>query len=147
MTFDTSSRVNRRKPQVRNISGRSVVHAIDGPERPFPVYQFSNRVFPEKPNHNPYRNSDFVIITITPEFPSPVVGEVFSKQLEEEGSIGAVTWSLSSGALPAGLSMDAAGLISGTATTTGLTTAQILASDAGPPVNTALSRLSIQVNN
>lgn len=131
---------------MRTISGRSLIHAIDGPERPFPVYQFSNRAFPEKPNHNPYKNADFDIITITPEFPSPQVGEVFAWQMEEEGSLGVVTWSLSAGAFPAGLSMDAAGLISGTPTETGLVTASILASDAGPPLNIARSRLSIQVN-
>lgn len=147
VTFDTSSRVSRRKPQVRNISGRSIVHAIAGPEQPYPVYQFSNRVFPERPNLNPFKNSDFAIITITPNFPSPVVGEVFAKQMEEEGSTGAVTWSVASGVLPDGLSMSNAGLISGTPTTTGLVTAQIRASDAGPPVNVADSRLSIQVNN
>lgn len=147
MTFDTSSRVNRRKPQVRNISGRSIVHAIAGPERPFPVYQFSNRVFPEKPNLNPFVNSDFAIITITPEFPSPQVGVPFSLTMEEEGALGVVTWTLSAGSLPAGLSLSSVGVISGTPTTTGLTSAQILARDAGPPVNTARSRLSIQVNN
>ena len=147
MTFDTSSRVNRKKPQVRNISGRSIVHAIAGPELPFPVYQFSNRVFPEKPNLNPFVNSDFAIITITPNFPSPQVGVPFSIQMEEEGALGSVTWSLAAGLLPAGLSINAAGVISGTPTTTGLTRATILATDAGPPVNPARSNLSIQVNN
>jgi hypothetical protein len=147
VTFDTSARVDRRKPQVRNISGRGAVHAIAGPEQPYPVYQFSNRAFPEKPNLNPFVNSDFAIISITPNFPSPVVGQVFSYQLEEEGSTGAVTWSLSAGSLPGGLSLSASGLISGTPTTTGLVVAHILASDAGPPVNIARSRLAIQVNN
>jgi len=147
VTFDTSSRVSRRKPQVRNISGRSAVHAIAGPEQPYPTYQFSNRAFVTKPNFNSFKTSDFAIITITPNFPSPVVGEVFSSRLEEEGSTGAVTWSVASGSLPGGLSLSAGGLISGTPTTTGLVTSQIRASDAGPPANTADVRLSIQVNN
>ena len=47
--------VPQRKPVTRNLSGRSVVHAIDGRERPYPVYRFSRRVFAEKPNHNPFK--------------------------------------------------------------------------------------------
>ena len=147
MTFDTSARINRRKPQSRNISGRSIVFAIAGPELPFPVYRFSNRVFPEKPNLNPFVNADFAIISITPNFPSPQVGIAFTFQMEEEGALGVVTWSLSSGALPAGLSIGSTGIISGTPTETGLKSANILASDAGPPENEARSKLSVQVNN
>lgn len=43
-----------RKPRVRRISIRSAVHHISGPEQPYPVYQFSNRVFVERKGHNPF---------------------------------------------------------------------------------------------
>lgn len=55
MAFDTSARVNRRKPVTRNLSGRALMHAIDGTERPYPVYHYSGRRFLEKPNHNPFK--------------------------------------------------------------------------------------------
>lgn len=55
MVFDATSRVNRRKPRVRTLSGRAIVHAIDGMERPYPAYKFSRRVFAEKPRHNPFK--------------------------------------------------------------------------------------------
>lgn len=43
-----------RKPRVRKISVRSATHALAGPEAPYPVYQFSNRMFIERPGHNPF---------------------------------------------------------------------------------------------
>ena len=44
----------RRKPQTRSISVRSAVHHISGTEQPYPTYNFSGRVFLEKPKHNPF---------------------------------------------------------------------------------------------
>jgi hypothetical protein len=44
----------RRKPQTRQISLRSAVHHIAGPEQSYPTYRFSGRVFLEKPKHNPF---------------------------------------------------------------------------------------------
>ncbi len=46
-----------RKPQVRKVSVRSANFALAGPERDYPVYQFSNRVFVERPNHRPFKDS------------------------------------------------------------------------------------------
>ena len=44
----------RRRPSTRKISMRSAVHHIAGQEQPYPVHQFSNRVFVERANHNPF---------------------------------------------------------------------------------------------
>ena len=55
MTFDTSTRIPRRRPVKRKLSGRSLAFAIDGNERPYPVYHFSRRRFLERPNHNPFK--------------------------------------------------------------------------------------------
>jgi hypothetical protein len=37
------------------MSVRSMVIALDGAQRPYPVYQFSRRFVYEKPKHNPFQ--------------------------------------------------------------------------------------------
>jgi hypothetical protein len=44
----------RRRPTTRKISMRSAVHHIAGQEPPYPVYQFSQRIFIERPKHKPF---------------------------------------------------------------------------------------------
>jgi len=44
-----------RKPVRRTISIKSISIALSGPEEPYPHYQFSNRQFLAKPNHNPFK--------------------------------------------------------------------------------------------
>lgn len=57
-------------------------------------------------------------LTITTvELPLAELGQPYSFQLQTTGGAGPVTWSLLSGVLPTGLSLDSAGLISGTAPT------------------------------
>lgn len=43
-----------RKPQTRQISMRSAVYHLAGPEQPYPVYRFSGKYFVERPNHKPF---------------------------------------------------------------------------------------------
>jgi hypothetical protein len=47
--------VTGRKPRTRKVSGRSAVFALAGQEPDYPVYTFSNRIFVEKPKHNPFK--------------------------------------------------------------------------------------------
>jgi hypothetical protein len=47
-------RVSTRKPISRKVSVKSASHHLAGNEQPYPVYQFSNRVFVERPFHNPF---------------------------------------------------------------------------------------------
>jgi hypothetical protein len=47
--------IPRRKPVTRTLSGRSIAQALDGNERPYPVYHFSARQFFERPRHNPFK--------------------------------------------------------------------------------------------
>lgn len=57
-------------------------------------------------------------LTITTvELPLAEFGQPYSFQLQTTGGAGPVTWTLLSGVLPTGLSLDSAGLISGTAPT------------------------------
>ncbi|MBB3226605.1 outer membrane autotransporter protein [Luteibacter sp. Sphag1AF] len=59
-------------------------------------------------------------IVVTPAtLPSLVVGSPVSEQLNASGGIGASTYSVSSGATPAGITVSSSGLISGTPTTAG----------------------------
>lgn len=44
-----------RTPRTRTLSGKSLVLALEGKEKDYPVYRFSNgRQFVAKPKHNPF---------------------------------------------------------------------------------------------
>jgi len=55
----------------------------------------------------------------TTTLPGGTVGKLYNQSLQATGGTGALTWSLSSGSLPAGLSLSPAGVISGTPTNAG----------------------------
>ena len=66
-------------------------------------------------------------------FGAPPAGEVsiaYSDQLTATGGTGALTWSVSSGSLPAGLTLSSAGLLSGTPTASGSFPVTITVTDA-----------------
>lgn len=83
------------------------------------------------------------VVTNT-SFADGTVGLAYYQQLNSNGGVAPVTWSLASGSLPAGLSLSTDGIISGTPTTIGLSTFTALATDAGSA--TASKELTIQVN-
>jgi large repetitive protein len=69
-------------------------------------------------------------ITITTNsLPDGTVGTVYSQTLTATGGVGAITWSVSSGTLPAGLSLSSAGAITGTPTTAGTPQFTVRAAD------------------
>ena len=74
-----------------------------------------------------------VIPKLTVTTPSPlasgVVGVLYSTQLTYEGG-GAITWSLTAGALPAGMTLSPTGLLAGTPTTVGATAFTVFIKDA-----------------
>ncbi|AIY41596.1 Fibronectin type III domain protein [Collimonas arenae] len=77
-------------------------------------------------------------ITVTPAtLPAPSIGNAYSQSLSASGGVAPYTYSLSSGSLPAGLSISAAGLISGTPTAAGAFTFTVGVLDSTTP--TALS--------
>jgi hypothetical protein len=55
----------------------------------------------------------------TTTLPGGTVGQPYNQTLQASGGVGALTWTLSAGSLPALLSLSPAGVISGTPTTTG----------------------------
>ncbi len=63
--------------------------------------------------------SDVVIVTPSP-LPDAQRGQAYSQALTATGGIGTYAWSVTGGALPAGLSLSPAGVISGTPTVAGV---------------------------
>ncbi len=87
--------------------------------------------------------SDIVIITTSP-LPDGQRGQAYSQALTATGGIGTYAWSVTSGALPAGLSLSTAGLISGTPTAAGVFsfTAQVT---SGPKTASRTYQLTIEL--
>ena len=82
----------------------------------------------------------------TTSVPSGADGSAYSARLSATGGAGGGTWSLSSGSLPAGLSLNAStGVISGVPRTVGRSRFTVRVSDPGPPVQHASVSLSITV--
>ena len=79
------------------------------------------------------------VITIAPPaLPAGIVGVAYSQQLTASGGTGAYTFTVLSGALPAGLTLSSGGLLAGTPTTLGSTLVTIQAADgSGCPGITA----------
>jgi hypothetical protein len=77
---------------------------------------------------------------------SGTVASAYQQTLSATGAWGAYSWSLSSGTLPAGLSLNAqTGVISGTPTSAGSSDFTVQVSGAGLPVQTATEALSITI--
>jgi hypothetical protein len=82
----------------------------------------------------------------TTTLPDGSVGTAYSSTLQASGGAGALTWSLSAGTLPAGLTLSAAGVISGTPTTQGNSTFTVQVTDAGSPPVSATKQLTLTIN-
>jgi len=73
----------------------------------------------------------------TTSLPGATTGTAYSATLAGSGGTTPYTWSLSAGTLPAGVSLSAAGVLSGTPTTTGTSTFTVQLADAGGQKTTA----------
>lgn len=82
-------------------------------------------------------------ISTVSSLPSGVVGAPYSASLAAAGGSPAYTWNISSGSLPAGLSLSPLGVISGTPTTAGTTTFFARVADAA--ANSATLPISISI--
>ncbi len=82
----------------------------------------------------------------TSGLPAAVVGSAYSAQLSASGGAGSYSWSVTAGALPAGLSLNSGtGVISGTPTAVGTPSFTVAVKDPGPPGQQASAGLSIAV--
>jgi hypothetical protein len=79
----------------------------------------------------------------TTALPTGTVGAAYSQTLVASGD-GTVTWTLDAGALPKGLTLSGAGVISGIPTAAGTETFTVRASNGVPP--DATTELSIRIN-
>ena len=73
------------------------------------------------------------------------VGSAYSQTLVATGGTAPYTWAVSSGTLPAGLSLSAAGVISGTATAAASSSFTVGVTDSAAPAATATKALSLNV--
>jgi hypothetical protein len=79
--------------------------------------------------------------------PGATVGTPYTTTIGTTGGTGPNVWSMSAGALPAGLTLDpATGVISGTPTAAGSDAFGVTVTEAGPPPQTATALLSITVS-
>ncbi|MBK9708860.1 MAG: right-handed parallel beta-helix repeat-containing protein [Acidobacteria bacterium] len=85
-------------------------------------------------------------ITISPAaIPDAFKGTAYSQTFTAAGAISAVTWSVSAGTLPAGLTLSPAGVLSGTPTATGNFTFTVSATDANNCPGTQTYTLPVHV--
>ena len=73
-----------------------------------------------------------VLAIITASAPQGTKNVAYSYQLQASGGVKPYTWSIQSGTLPAGLTLSAAGLISGTPTTAGTQDVTFQVKDSSP---------------
>jgi len=84
------------------------------------------------------------IATPTGPLPDAVVGQAYNFTFKSNGGLTPVTWSVTSGSLPAGLTLSPSGTISGTATTGGSFNFTIQASDGSSPAQTITINVSVR---
>jgi len=86
------------------------------------------------------------IVVATATLPVGVVGKAYSASLQVLGGNGALHWSISSGLLPKGLTLDAGtGDISGVPKSSGRSTFVVQVADSSKPRETAGRKLSLAV--
>lgn len=81
----------------------------------------------------------------TTALPNGVLNSAYSASLDASGGTTPYTWSLASGALPAGLALSSNGEISGTPTTSGMSSFTVQVADSSSPSQTAKSAESLEV--
>jgi hypothetical protein len=97
-------------------------------------------------------------VTLTPPPPSPVIitttslsnataGAAYSTSLNATAGTPPYTWTLSSGSLPSGITLQSAGSISGTTSKTGQFSITIQVTDSSSPQQTSSEPLTLTVNS
>ncbi len=87
------------------------------------------------------------VTIITTALSGGTVGSPYSTTVTASGGTGALTWSVVSGALPSGLSLNpSTGMISGTPTTQGVSNFTIQAQDSGNPPQSNQKQFTVTIN-
>jgi hypothetical protein len=85
-------------------------------------------------------------ISITTVLPTALLNVPYIRQLQEKGGVGALTWTVSTGTLPTGLTLSSTGLLSGTPTAVGVSQFTVQVTDSSTPARTATATFSLTVN-
>jgi hypothetical protein len=97
-------------------------------------------------------------VTVTPPPPTPVIisttslpsataGAAYSNSLNATGGTAPYTWTLPSGSLPAGITLQSGGSLSGTTSKTGLFSITVGVTDSSSPRQTSSGLLTLTVNS
>jgi Putative Ig domain/Galactose oxidase, central domain len=89
--------------------------------------------------------TNVVPISITTVLPTALVNVPYSQQLQEKGGVGALTWTLSSGTLPTGVTLGPGGLLSGTPTVVGAYVFSVQVQDSSTPPRTTTANYAVAV--
>jgi hypothetical protein len=81
----------------------------------------------------------------TSSLPTGTISTSYSSGLQAAGGTSPYTWSITSGTLPAGLTLASTGLISGTPTVSGNFSIGVTVKDAGSPVQTNTATLALSI--
>jgi hypothetical protein len=85
------------------------------------------------------------ISVTTTSLPNATAGVPYSQALQAAGGTGALTWKLTGGALPAGITLGTDGTISGTTAVAGPATFSVSVTDSSSPAQTAQATLTLTV--
>jgi large repetitive protein len=89
----------------------------------------------------------FAVVTTSAQIPAAVVNTAYAgATLTAANGTVPYTWTITSGALPAGMTMSTAGAISGTPTQSGTASFTVQAKDSATPAHTATASLTLNVN-
>ncbi len=88
--------------------------------------------------------SELAVTSLSP--PAGTVGVSYSTTLAAAGGVTPYTWTLQSGSLPAGLSLNSAGVIAGTPSAGGTSTFTVQVADSESTQQIAIAQLNITIN-
>jgi YVTN family beta-propeller protein len=91
---------------------------------------------------NPFAAPFFVTTT---SLPNGIVNQAYTRVLLQQGGGGALTWTLTSGSLPAGITLGSNGVLSGTATAIGSFPFTVQVVDSSNPQKTATATLALTI--
>jgi uncharacterized delta-60 repeat protein len=137
LTLDSNTGVIQGTPDAVGATPKtfSFIVRVDDSEGHYDTQRFSITI-------NPTSTPPGLTITTTP-LPDGIQGRWYGQALQATGGVWPRTWSLTRGALPQGLSLDSAGLISGTPTAVGTSGFTVRVTDATG--QTATQGLSITI--
>ena len=92
--------------------------------------------------------TDLLLAKANVRLPDAAANAKYTYILQEQGGVGSLNWTLSSGALPNGLNLSTSGIISGTPTASGISTFTVHVTDSSnnPQKSTTSGTITLQVN-